>query len=195
VAGRSVLVVGGGRVAARKAASYAERGAVVTVVAPNHSPEMDAVPVEHRLVRPYRSDDLDGAWLVVTATGDPGIDGRVFADAEARRIWCNAADDPDHCSVVMPAVARRGPITVSIATGGQSPAAASWLRRRIEALLDDPTIAVCETAAIVRRQIKAEGRPTEVPGWSEVLDGDALDLARQGRLDELALRLLEAIGR
>jgi siroheme synthase-like protein len=190
---RAVLVVGGGRVAARKAATYASRGAAVTVVAPRHSPEMDDVDVARRLHRRYRRRDLDGMWLAVTATGNDAIDAQVFRDAEARQIWCNAADDPEHCSVVMPAVARRGPVTISIATGGQSPAAASWLRRRIEALLDDATLAVCESAARVRRRVRAEGLATEVPGWSEVLDGDALDLARHGRLDELDRLLLDTV--
>jgi siroheme synthase-like protein len=193
VEGRAVLVVGAGRVAARKAAVYAEWGAEVTVVAPSHGPEMATVPVADRVVRPYRPSDLDNVWLVVTATGDPDVDGRVFRDAEARRLWCNAADDPRHCSIVMPAVARRGGITVSIATGGASPAVASWLRRRVESLLDDATVAVYRTAARVRHQIRSEGLATEVPGWAEVLDGDALDLARQGRLDELERQLDRAV--
>jgi siroheme synthase-like protein len=195
VAGRHILVVGAGSIAARKAATYVGRGALVTVVAPHHGEAMDALPLLRRRHRPYRPSDLDGMWLVVTATGDPGVDGAVFADAERRQIWCNAADDPAHCSVILPAVARRGDVTVSVATGGRSPAVASWLRRRIEALLDDATLAVLDTAAGVREEVRAAGRPTEVPGWAEVLDGTALDLARRGRLADLERRLHEAVTR
>ena len=158
--GRAVLVVGAGPIAARKAAVYVRGGAIVTVVAPHHSQEMEALEVARRFRRPYRADDLDGSWLVVTATGDPHVDGQVFADAEQHRIWCNAADDPAPCSVILPAVTKRGPVTVTVATGGRSPASASWLRRRIEVLLDDATVSVVETAARARDRDTLLASPT-----------------------------------
>lgn len=193
VDGRSVLVVGAGRIAARKATAYVDQGAVVTVVAPQHSAEMDAVDVALRLHRPFRPDDLDGVWLVVTATGQPDTDGAVFAEAEHRRIWCNAADDPAHCSAILPAVARAGDIVVAISTGGRSPAAASWIRRRVEELLDADTVAVANTAARVRDDVRALGHGTEVDGWRDVLDDDPRSLVGAGRTDELHERLLEAV--
>lgn len=194
VNGKAILVVGAGRIAARKAEAYASRGAVITVVAPEHSAEMDAVVAVARHHRAFRASDLDGQWLVVTATGDPIVDGHVFVEAESRRIWCNAADDPDHCSVILPAVVQRDAITVSISTGGCSPAIASWLRRRIERVLDDDTIAVFDIAAAVRQRLRSAGRPTEVPGWNDVLDHDALALVANGRYEELDRRLSEAVG-
>lgn len=195
VEGRDILVVGAGPIGARKAAAYVDRGARVTVVAPEHSAEMDDLAVVERHHREYESGDLDGKWLAVTATGIPAVDGAVFADAEERLIWCNAADDPTNCSVILPAVARSDDVTIAIHTGGRSPASASWLRRRIEALLDDATLAVIRTATAVRDRVRAEGYPTEVPGWAEVLDGDALALARDGRLDELETTLYAAVTR
>ncbi len=195
VEGRSILVVGAGRIAARKAQAYVGQGALVTVVAPKHSSDMAAVEVAARHRRSFVPSDLEGMWLVVTATGIPHVDGTVFAEAEARRIWCNAADDPDHCSVVLPAVSRRGPITVGIATGGSSPAVASWIRRRIDSLLDDDTVAVAEIATQVRAIVREAGHPTEVSGWAHVLDGEALDLVRSGRPAELHRRLLEAVAK
>jgi siroheme synthase-like protein len=194
VEGRAVLVVGAGRIAARKAESYASQGARLTVVAVEHGPEMARVPVEVRLHREFRPDDVDGKWLVVAATGDRVVDGAVFRAAENHRIWCNAADDPAHCSVVLPAVVRRGDLTVSISTSGRSPAAASWLRRRIETLLDDDTLAVVDAAARVRRRMRAASLPTEVPGWAEVLDMHALGLVAGGRAGELERRLEAAVG-
>jgi uroporphyrin-III C-methyltransferase/precorrin-2 dehydrogenase/sirohydrochlorin ferrochelatase len=106
VDGRSVLVVGAGRIAARKARAYVDQGAAVTVVAPEHSPEMAEVAVARRVVREFRPRDVRRRWLVVTATGDRAVDAAVFRAAERRRIWCNAADDPANCSVILPAVAR-----------------------------------------------------------------------------------------
>ena len=193
VDGKSILVVGAGRIAARKAAAYASQGAVLTVVAPVHGPEMAAVAVAQRIHRPFEPSDLDGAWLVVTATGIRSVDGAVFREAERRRVWCNAADDPANCSVILPAVVRRDDITVSISSGGRSPAAASWIRRRIERLLDDATSIVTDTCASVRDEVRSAGLGTEVDGWRTVLDDDALDLAASGRADELRTRLRDAV--
>jgi precorrin-2 dehydrogenase/sirohydrochlorin ferrochelatase len=194
VAGKTVLVVGAGRIAARKAHAYASQGARLTVVAPDHSAEMDAIEVDRRVRRLFDPSDLEGVWFAVTATGNPAVDGAVFQAAEARRIWCNAADDPDHCSVVLPAVIRSGDLTATISSGGRSPAVASWLRRRIDRLLDDDTQAVFEIAARLRADLRSNGQPTEVPGWHEVLDRDAMSLVTQGRHEELERRLSAAVG-
>lgn len=193
VEGRAVLVVGAGRIAARKAKAYVDQGAAVTVVAPDHGPEMADVAVVERIHRTFRPRDVRRRWLVVAATGDPVIDEAVFRAAERRRVWCNAADDPANCSVILPAVARAGDITVAISSGGRSPATASWLRRRIEAMLDDDTLAVADTCAEVRSEVRAAGLPTEVDGWAELLDREALELVGDGHVDVLHDRLLAAV--
>lgn len=192
VAGRRIVVVGAGRIAARKAAAYANQGAVLTVVAPRSSPEMEQVAVRIRVRREFERTDLDGAWLVVTATGLPAVDRTVFEEAERRRIWCNAADDPEHCSVILPAVARAGDITISISTGGTSPAVASWLRRQVESLLDADTIEIARRSASVRTTVRALGLSTEVDGWDRVLE-HARPLVAAGRGDEFESQLLTAV--
>jgi precorrin-2 dehydrogenase / sirohydrochlorin ferrochelatase len=191
--GRLCLVVGAGPIAARKAGSLVAAGAVLRVVAPDWSPQMRALPVADARHRRFRDEDLDGVWFATTATGDPAVDGAVFRESEARRIWCNAADDPDHCSVILPAVARRGAISLAVSTGGRSPAVASWLRRRLEDLLADGVDEVVEAAVRVRERLRTAGHPTEVPGWAEVLDHHALDLARAGDIDGLEHRLWLAV--
>ena len=128
--GRSVLVVGAGRVAHEKASGLLDCGAAVTVVAPEIAPEVAALPVE-LLQRRYQSSDLDGRYLVVAATADRAVNERVFADAEARALLCNVVDVPDLCSFILPALHREDPITVAISTGGASPVLAQRLRDEI----------------------------------------------------------------
>jgi precorrin-2 dehydrogenase/sirohydrochlorin ferrochelatase len=108
LAGKRCLVVGEGAVADEKAEGLRACGADVLAVAE------------------YDSSLLDGVWLVVVA--DPRQGERVSADAEARRIFCNVADVPGLCSFILPAIHRRGAITVAVSTGGASPALAQWLR-------------------------------------------------------------------
>ena len=139
VSGRSCLVVGGGKVAARKARALLECGAAVTVIAPSLSDDMEALaPSLHAVERrTYAEGDASAFRLVVTATGIPEVDGAVYADAEAAGIWVNSADDLAHSSFILPAVHRDGAVTVSVSTGGLSPALASWLRTRLAAQCGD----------------------------------------------------------
>jgi siroheme synthase-like protein len=128
--GRSVLVVGAGRVAHEKATGLLDCGAAVTVVAPEIAPEVAALPVE-QLRRRYRPSDLAGRYLVVAATADTAVNQRVFADAEAQSLLCNVVDVPQLCSFILPALHRQDPITVAVSTGGASPALAQRLRDEI----------------------------------------------------------------
>jgi precorrin-2 dehydrogenase/sirohydrochlorin ferrochelatase len=132
--GRSVLVVGGGSVAHEKVRGLIESGARVTVVAPEAVPELLSLPVEW-LPRGYHSSDLHDRFLVVAATSSTPLSRRVFADAEARNVFCNVVDVPELCSVILPAVHRQGPIAVAVSTGGASPALAQRIRDDVAALV------------------------------------------------------------
>ena len=125
-----MLVVGAGRVAHEKIQGLLDCGAHVTVVAPEVSPQVAALPVDV-LRRPYRRSDLDGRFLVIAATADPAVNTRVFADAEARTMLCNVVDVPELCSFILPALHRVDPITVAVSTGGASPVLAQRLRDEI----------------------------------------------------------------
>jgi precorrin-2 dehydrogenase / sirohydrochlorin ferrochelatase len=132
--GRSVLVVGGGSVAFEKIRGLLDCGARVTVVAPEATPELLCLPVEW-LRRTYHSSDLRGRFLVVAATSSTPVNRRVFADAEARNVFCNVVDVPELCSLILPAVHREGPIAVAVSTGGASPALAQRIRDDVAALV------------------------------------------------------------
>jgi precorrin-2 dehydrogenase / sirohydrochlorin ferrochelatase len=181
VEGRPCLVVGGGTVAARKVASLVACGARVTVVAPTVVDEVRGreVAVDER---PYGAGDAArGYWLVIAATDDPSVNAQVFADAEAAGVWCNVVDDPAHCSVSLPAVARRGPVTVAVATDGASPTLAAELRDRVADRFLTPEVErLARSAGEVRRDLQAAGQPTTVLAWRDIVTS-ALDGGRVGR--------------
>jgi precorrin-2 dehydrogenase / sirohydrochlorin ferrochelatase len=187
VEGRPVLVVGGGRVAVGKVRRLVESGADVTVVAPDVADEIVAMGVTV-LRRPYARGEVAAYRLAVTATGTD-VDGHVFEDGEAAGVWVNAADDPAHCSVTLPAVARRGAIQVAVSTDGQSPAMASWLRSQIEAALGPEHEALLQILHDEREALRSAGTPTEGLAWREALDSGLLDLVKQGRIAEARERL------
>jgi siroheme synthase-like protein len=158
--GRAVLVVGGGPVAERKVASLLEAKAQVRVVAPEATPEL------HRLAgrgllswtpRAFDDADLDGAWLVVAATGDPAVQKRVAAVAEARRVFLLAVDDPANASAYSGAVVRRPPFLVAISSSGATPALTRLVREIVEQVL--PGDAWVEHARTLRDRWIADGTP------------------------------------
>jgi siroheme synthase-like protein len=187
VEGKPVLVVGGGRVAVGKVRRLVESGARVTVVAPEVSDEITAMDVTVER-RPYADGEVSAYRLVITATGTP-VDAQVFAEGEAAGVWVNSADDPAHCSFTLPAVARRGPISVAVSTDGTSPAMASWLRARFEEELGPEYEVLLGILREQREALRSHGTPTEGLAWREALDSGLLDLVRQGRIVEARERL------
>lgn len=185
VSERPCLVVGGGPVAARKARGLLECGASVTVIAPLLSDEMESLSLRLHAVerRPYRVGDVSDYRLVVTATGKPEVDAAVFGDGEAAGVWVNSADDPDHCSFVLPAVHRDGAVTVSVSTGGLSPALASWLRDRLAAECGGGLGTLALLLGEGRAELHRTGASTESVDWAGVLDGPLPDAVRSGDLD------------
>lgn len=191
VEGRPCLVVGGGRVAARKAAGLIDAGARVHMVAPVIGSDARALVPAGLTVeaRDYHSPEAAAYRLVVTATGVPEVDAAVFRDADGAGIWVNAADDPASCSFYLPAVARRGPVSVAVSTLGTSPALASWLRARIELEMGPELETLARLLGEERRAMKAAGVSTETANWHRALDSDMLDLIRTGQVDQARERL------
>lgn len=131
--GRRVVVVGGGNVAALKVPRLLEAGAHVVVVAPRVVPAIEREPVEI-LLRRFAPTDLDGAWFVVSAA-TPRINAQVAREGARRGIFVNAVDDPRHATAFAGSTFRRGPVTVSVSTGGEAPALARVLREALERLV------------------------------------------------------------
>jgi siroheme synthase-like protein len=194
LSGQRCLVVGGGPVAARKAAGLLAAGARVVVVAPDAvAPLRDDDRVQW-YDRPYQRGEVAAYRLAIAATGDPDVDGQVYRDAEAAGVLVNSADDPEHCRFTLPAIARHGDVQLTASTNGRSPALATWLRRRLDALLDDALLALLDLLAEARADLHRDGRTSDIAGWQEALDDGLLDLVRSGDLDNARRRLEHHLG-
>jgi uroporphyrin-III C-methyltransferase/precorrin-2 dehydrogenase/sirohydrochlorin ferrochelatase len=159
VAGRRVLVVGGGPVAASKLAALVAAGANVRVVAPTVVPEIAAhgVAIERR---EFVVSDLDDAWFVVAAA-TPEVNRQVADAAESRRVFVNAVDDLASASAYLGGVVRKAGVTLAISTDGRAPALAGLLREGLETLLPDDLASWQQAADGARREWKAAGVPME----------------------------------
>ena len=137
VAGRKVVVVGGGHVATRRAHALVDAGADLTVVSPTLTARLTELADQGRITweqRAYEDGDLDGAWLVQTATADAATDDGVAADAEAKAIWCLKGGDPEAATAWTPAVARIDDVLIAVSGGGDAGRASS-LRDGVAAAL------------------------------------------------------------
>jgi len=107
LAGRKVVVIGGGTVAQRRAPVLIAHGAQVHVVTRAATPAVEALAQQQPGItlelRDYRDGDLDGAWYAIAATDDPAVNAAVVAEAERRRIFCVRADSGREGTAVTPA--------------------------------------------------------------------------------------------
>jgi uroporphyrin-III C-methyltransferase/precorrin-2 dehydrogenase/sirohydrochlorin ferrochelatase len=170
--GKPVLVVGAGRVAARRAQALLDAGALVTVVAPEAGDDVARLAQTGLLTwvrRGYETSDLDDVWFAQTATGVRDVDARVAADAAARRIWCVNASDHEGSAAWTPASARVDDVTVAVNAGGDP--------RRAKALKDAIVLALKTGRLPLRRHRHGHGRVALVGGGP----GDAGLITVRGR--------------
>lgn len=185
------VVVGGGSIAFRKVEALLEAGAKVEVISPELVPGLQALAgsgLVSAIPRPYMEGDLAGAFLVIAATDDPQINLRVCA--EARRTGClvNVVDDPAHCDFALPAVLRRGDLSIAISTGGASPALARRLRERLEGLIASEYADLTALLAELRPELIASFPPgaPRLEAALRLVDSDLITVL-QARGKEAAL--------
>ena len=178
------LVVGGGKVAARKAAGLLAAEAQVVVISPVLCEQLELLAERgdvQVMRRGYRSGDLEGTFLVIAATDDPDVNHRVWEEAQARGILINAVDDPEHCTFIAPAVVRQGPLTLAISTGGRCPALARHLREQFEQEFDPDYGRFVELLGELReRTVTVLPFSRRNAFWEQIFHSDVLALTRSG---------------
>ena len=197
IAGRPCLVVGGGPVAERKMDGLLTADARVTVVSPSLTPALLTLAAEARLhwrPREYVTGDAAGFALVMVATSDASVSEAIAAECRARGVWINCADDPGRCDFILPAVFRRGALTVAVSTGGVSPTMARLVREELEARLPDDVALLTDVMGDVRRSLREGGIALDAERWWQALDGELRSLAAAGRTAEAQARLRERLG-
>lgn len=162
LAQRRCLVVGGGNVALRKVEGLLAAGAQIVVVALELDKELEALIAAGKVGvarRAYEPADLEGMFLVIVATDDREVNHAVSAEAMRRGLLVNVVDDPDASNFIVPAVVRRGGLTIAVSTGGASPALARRLREQLEAQFGPEYGELIELLATLRPEIMAHFAP------------------------------------
>ncbi len=132
ISGKKCVIVGGGKVAFRKACSLQDAGGEVAVVSPDICMELEKQKGLTVIKKNYEEGFIDNAFLVIAATDNEEVNKRVAADAEKRNLMINVVDCPELCSFTVPSTISRGDLCISISTAGASPAFAKNIRRELE---------------------------------------------------------------
>lgn len=128
IKGRKCVVIGGGKVALRKAQKLSECGGSVTVISPEFT---DGFSEFNTIQKEYERTDLSGAFLVTAATDDKALNRQITADAREMKILAYAVDDAEASDFILPASKTVGDITVAASTNGKYPFLAKRLRDEI----------------------------------------------------------------
>lgn len=156
LAGRRCVVVGGGRVATQRSELLIAAGADVTVVSPTVTDRIRGLCAEGRLevrLRTYRRGDLRGVHLAFDTTDDGTVHDRVAAEAFDEGVMLNVADRPERCDFIMPAILRRGDLTIAVSTSGRCPALAAKIREGLEERFGPEYAVVVEILGRVREAL------------------------------------------
>ncbi|VAW72208.1 Precorrin-2 oxidase @ Sirohydrochlorin ferrochelatase activity of CysG / Uroporphyrinogen-III methyltransferase, partial [hydrothermal vent metagenome] len=187
---RDCLVVGGGRVAARKVALLVRAGAQVEVVSPTLcdllQQHLDAGEIRHSQ-RKFDGGDITGKALIIAGTDQQAVNRQVSELAKQHNIPVNVVDQPDLCSFIMPSVINRSPVQVAISTGGHSPVLARLLRARLESYVPASYGRLAKLVESFRDQVKQRFSRVEQRRqfWENALQGEVAELLFAGR-DETA---------
>lgn len=189
LAGRRVVGVGGGSVAATKLVPLAtDHGALVEVIAPTIDDRLVGVTIWHQ--RAYEGPaDLEGATLVVAATDSGDVNAQVAGDAERLGVLCVRSDADGGGTASFPATVRHGPLTIAVGTDGRSPAVARWVRSTLEQTYGPEYGALVLLLAELRRDPEITAHLATLSGdqrrlaWRSIPMVDILDLLRSGSVD------------
>ena len=193
IANKRCVVVGGGEVAERKTQRLLKCGARVVVVGKKLTPFLEEKKnegaIEH-IAADYGASCLEGAFFVIGATDRDEVNGRISADARARGIPVNIADDPARCDFILPAVFQQGDLAIAVSTGGKSPALAKKLRHEFTDRYGSEYAVLLDILGDLRKRVVAQGRSSAENRllFENIVDADILGALREknwGRVREI----------
>ena len=152
------LVIGGGQVGERKVKTLQSCAAKVFLISRELTPYLEEEIRHGRiklLAQAYQAEHLPGKFLVIGATDDPNLNGKIGREARDRGILCNIVDKPQECNFILPSLVSRGDLTIAVSTSGKSPALAKKIRQDLEKVFPEIYGLYLELLGQIRNEILA----------------------------------------
>ncbi|MEE9614509.1 MAG: bifunctional precorrin-2 dehydrogenase/sirohydrochlorin ferrochelatase [Thermodesulfobacteriota bacterium] len=182
---KTCLVVGGGAVAERKVLSLLFSGARVAVISPQLTKKLKSLVKTGKIrhtARRYCVGDIEGAFLVVSATDSEEINKAVSKEARKAGTLLNVVDRPELCNFIVPSVVERGSLLVAISTSGKSPYLAKALRKTLERSIPPEMAVFVELMGAVRRKLLKENAKNDKKDriYEALLNSPLLEWIKKG---------------
>lgn len=194
--GKRCILVGGGKVAARKAEILTRFEANLIVIAPKIVGSLKQLEEKGKIKvirKAYSEKDLEGAFLVVAATSSQEVNNQVFLDAKAGNIPVNTVDDPNKCTFIFPSVIKRGNFVIGISTSGEYPALSKRVRRNLEELYTVEYAEILEMLSSFRSKVRSSLLSSEQQ--AEILKQVVEDFFNESDRTRIVLgRILDSYG-
>ena len=179
------VVIGGGKIAEGKVDGLLAAEAQVTVISPDLTPHLHDLVDQRKitfLARTYQPGDLTGAFLVICATDQAGINHQVWQEATANHQLVNVVDDTPRCNFIAPSILRQGDLTIAISTSGRAPALAVRLKERLQREIGPEYERFLELAGELREPLARQVPDFETRKalWYELVDSEILDVLAAG---------------
>lgn len=192
-------MVGGGPVAERKVRGLLGSGARITIVSPTVTLGLQELAERGEITlvpRAFVPTDVDGAFLVVGATGDADVNYQVHQAAEMRGLLVNIVDTPDLSNFIVPACLHRGDLTIAISTAGKSPALARRIREDLEELYPPEYADYLAEIAAIRAELRLALASHQIrqEAWHRLMHAGLLSFLQNGEIAEVQ-RLVRRITR
>jgi precorrin-2 dehydrogenase/sirohydrochlorin ferrochelatase len=196
---RNVLVVGGGGVGTRKVKTLLDCGARVTVVSRKISAKLQALAKSGDIIleqRSYRSEDLNGMFLVIGATNDMILNRQISHDAEQLNTLCNIADRPEVCNFILPSIVRRDDLVITISTSGKSPAMAKKLRKALENQYGEEYGKLLRLMGAIRKKLLSQAHEPEAhkPLFEQLINSDLPGMIQENKTEDINALLFDVLG-
>ena len=189
IKGRPVLVIGGGNIALEKIQNLLKAGAAITVISPEISPSIRRFNRRLTLIeREFEMGDISTAYILIfAATGDSELNSRVSKYCRDQRILCNTVDDPAYCHYIIPALVRRGKLTIAISTSGVSPLLAKTIKNKLKSIIGPEYTVLTRLMARYRQWVKDRYQTfaERLTFWEHFLRSNPLQKIRQGQLPQI----------
>ena len=187
------VVVGGGRIAQRRVKSLLECGAMVKIISPELSENLELMAGKKKCIevvkREFCYGDLEGAFLAIAASSEPEVNRRVVEEARWRGVLVDSSTDPTEGNFILPSVVRSGGLAIAISTSGGSPALARMIREELEQSLGPEHAALIKLVSEVRAEFSRTGKRLPFEVWRHCVDQELLGLIRKGEIDAARERL------
>lgn len=194
---RGCVVVGGGQVAERRAKALLDCGALVKVVSPELSKELELM-AEKELIevvkRDFQSGDLEGAFLTIAASDRAEVNRRVVDEARRTGVLVDSSTEPSEGNFILPSVVRSGDLAIAISTSGGSPSLARMIREELEQSLGPEHATLIKLVSEVRTEFRRRGIRIPFEVWRNCIDSELLGLIKKGEITTAREKLAQNLG-